>query len=170
MKLVLIRFLAVFFFLLLTMLTGSSAFAQKENFGSFYVGPSKSQMRLRQMKWQWTIDQALAAAWPFRRENSVCVMVRGGRVYLLGDAAYIAGIHDLPVKPGDCFHRYSEADVKAWDFPIVQEPNAIRILKEEAEKNRNKQEALSPATMEAVRIDTERNEIIGNIKAVLRGF
>lgn len=58
--------------------------------------------------------------------------------FFLGDDTRNARIHDLPVKPGDNFHRYSEEDVKAWNLPVYQEADTIRILKEEAEKNKAK--------------------------------
>lgn len=106
--------------------------AMKGKFGSFQAGHTKGQMQTIQMDTQWPITQALAVAWSFRFKGSVCVLVRDGRVFLLGDDTRNARVHDLPVKPGDSFHRYSEDDVKAWNLPVYQEADTIRILKAEA--------------------------------------
>ena len=118
---------------------GGAQYAEKKaDFGSFSAGHTKGQMHVYKMDSPWPITQALAIAWSFRFKGSVCVLVRDGRVFLLGDDTRDARIHDLPVKQGDSFHRYSEEDVKAWNLPVYQQADTIRILKEEAEKDKAK--------------------------------
>lgn len=97
-----------------------------------HAGADKDSMRLIPMDGPYPIDQALAFAWPARVGHPVLVMVRGGRVLLLGDEASVSGVFHLPVKRGDRFHRYSERGVKAWGLPVFQGQEAIQLLKEEA--------------------------------------
>lgn len=135
---------------------GAQYAKEKADFGSFSAGQSKGQMHTYKMDSPWPITQALAIAWSFRFEGSVCVLVRDGRVFLLGDETNAARIDDLPVKPGDCFHRYSEEDVKAWNLPVYQEADTIRILKEEAERDK----ARSKSVGEPTRRDGAKSETI----------